>query len=69
MGEGKLLALTLDTIEVPNFLSHGVHDVETQLGTLRLVLAEMKKHSPLLNLTELERDITATDREIDQIGL
>ncbi len=65
-GEGKLLALTLDAIQVPVFLSHGVHDVETQLGTLKLVLAEMKKHSPLLNPTELERDIAATDQEIDR---
>jgi hypothetical protein len=66
-GEGKLLALTLETIQVPVFLSHGVHDVDTQLRTLKLVLAEMKKHSPLLNPTELERNITATDRQIDQL--
>ena len=65
-GDGKLLALTLEKIEVPVFLSHGVHHVETQLKTLKLVLAEMKKHSPLHNLTELERDIAATDEEIDR---
>jgi predicted type IV restriction endonuclease len=66
-GDGKLLALTLEKIEVPVFLSHGVHHVETHLKTLKLVLAEMKKHSPLHNLTELERDIAATDQEIDQL--
>ena len=52
---------------MPVFLSHGVHDLETHLNTLKLVLAEMKKHSPLHNLTELERDIAATDEEIDQL--
>jgi len=66
-GDGKLLALTLEKIEVPVFLSHGVHHVETHLKTLKLVLAEMKKRSPLHNLTELERDIAATDEEIDQL--
>jgi hypothetical protein len=66
-GEGKLLALVLENIEVPVFLSHGVHDVESHLETLKLVLTEMKKHSPLHNLTELERDIATADEEIDQL--
>jgi predicted type IV restriction endonuclease len=65
-GEGKLLALTLETIQVPVFLSHGVHHVETQLRTLKLVLAEMKKRSSLLNPTELEGDIASTDEEINR---
>lgn len=66
-GDGKLLALVLEAIEVPVFLSRGVHDMENHLKTLKLVLAEMKKHSPLHNLTELEREIAATDEEIDQL--
>ena len=66
-GEGKLLALALEKIEVPVFPSHGVHHVETQLKTLKLVLAEMKKHSPLRDLTELERAIAVTDEDIDQL--
>jgi predicted type IV restriction endonuclease len=66
-GEGKLLTLVLEKIQVPVFLSHGVHHVETQLKTLKLVLAEMKKHSPLRNLTELERAIAVTDEEIDHL--
>ena len=66
-GEGKLLSLVLENVDVPVFLTHGVHDVENHLKTLKLVLAEMKKHSPLYNLTELERDIAATDDEIDRL--
>jgi len=66
-GDGKLLALALERIKMPVFLSHGVHDIESHLKALKLVLAEMKKHSPLHNLTELERDIAATDVEIDQL--
>jgi hypothetical protein len=64
-GEGKLLQTVLEKIQVPVFFSHGVYDHETHLKTLKLILAEMKKKSPLLNLTELERDIAATDNEID----
>jgi hypothetical protein len=66
-GEGRLLELALEKIQVPVFLSHGVHHVEHHLKTLELVLAEMKKHSPLHNLTEMERAIAATDEEIDQL--
>ena len=66
-GDGKLLALVLESIEAPVFLTHGVHDVENHLKTLKLVLAEMKKRSPLQNLTELERGIAATDDEIDRL--
>ncbi|MGD0651296.1 MAG: TaqI-like C-terminal specificity domain-containing protein [Verrucomicrobiia bacterium] len=66
-GEGRLLELALEKIQVPVFLSHGVHHVEHHLKTLELVLAEMKKHSPLHNLTEMERAIAATDDEIDQL--
>ena len=66
-GEGRLLELALEKIQMPVFLSHGVHDVENHLKTLKLVLAEMKKHSPFHNLTELERDIAATDNEIDRL--
>jgi hypothetical protein len=66
-GDGKLLALVLENIEVPVFLSHGVHDAENHLATVKLVLTEMQKHSPLHNLTELERDIAATDDEIDRL--
>ena len=57
----------LESIEAPVFLTHGVHDVENHLKTLKLVLAEMKKRSPLQNLTELERGIAATDDEIDRL--
>jgi hypothetical protein len=64
-GEGKLLQTVLEKIQLPVFFSHGVYDHETHLKTLKLVLAEMKKKSPLHNLTELERDIAATDDEID----
>jgi hypothetical protein len=64
-GAGKLLELVLEKIQVPVFLSHGVHDFETHFKTLQLVLAEMKKNSPLHNLTELERNIAAADDEID----
>lgn len=65
-GEGQLLELVLEKIQVPVFLSNGVHDLEIHLQTLKLVLAEMQRRSPLHNLTELERDIAATDAEIDQ---
>jgi len=41
-GEGKVLELVLGKIQVPVFLSYGVHDVEIHLKTLKLVLAEMK---------------------------
>ena len=51
---------------MPVFFSHGVYDHETHLKTLKLVLAEMKKKSPLHNLTELERDIATTDDEIEK---
>lgn len=64
-GDGKLLQTVLEKIQVPVFLSHGVYDHETHLKTLNLVIAEMRKKSPLHNLTEIERDIAATDNEID----
>jgi type I restriction-modification system DNA methylase subunit len=65
-GEGKLLQTVLEKIQVPVFFSHGVYDHETHLKTLKLVLAEMKKKSPLHNLTGLERDIATTDDEIEK---
>jgi hypothetical protein len=65
-GEDKLLQIVLEKIQVPVFFSHGVYDHETHRNALKLVLAEMKKKSPLRNLTELERDIATTDDEIDK---
>ena len=64
-GEGKLLQTALEKIQVPVFFSHGVYDHETHLKTLNLVLAEMKRKSPLHNLTELEQKIETTDEQID----
>jgi hypothetical protein len=64
-GDGKLLQTALEKIQVPVFFSHGVYDHETHLKTLNLVLAEMTKKSPLLDLTQLEHDIAVTDDEID----
>ncbi|MBI4028670.1 MAG: Eco57I restriction-modification methylase domain-containing protein [Verrucomicrobia bacterium] len=66
-GDGKILETILDEIQVPMFQLHRVYDHETHLNTLQLVLAEMKKESPLCNLSDLERDIADTDREIDQL--
>ena len=45
---------------------HQLLDPATHLNPLKLVLAEMKKKSPLRNLTELERAIATTDDGIDK---